>query len=99
VKSFFNEPDHFSFKDVLAIAFAGAFLFFSYKALTSKDALVLVQTLVPLIGIILGGYFVQESAAQWLNKSNNVQPSQPQQPQQPTPVVTRPEVERGERGV
>ena len=67
--SHFNNPWQFSFKGVLAIMFTGTFLYFCYRALINKDALALVQTMIPLIGIILGGYFVQEGAAMWLTRS------------------------------
>lgn len=71
--SFWSRPFELSFKDVLAIAFSGTFLFFAWKALSSRDALAVVQALVPLVGIILGGYFVQESAAIWLMRSQGIQ--------------------------
>jgi len=71
--SFWSRPFELSFKDVLATVFSGTFLFFSWKALSSRDALAVVQALVPLVGIILGGYFVQESAAIWLMRSQGVQ--------------------------
>ena len=67
--SFFNRLNSFSFKDLLAVVFSGSFLFFGYQALESTQALDLVQTLVPLIGVILGGYFVQEGAAMYFNRS------------------------------
>lgn len=70
--SFWSRPLEISFKDVLAIAFSGTFLYFCWKAMSSKDALAVVQTLIPLMGIILGGYFVQESATIWFNRSQNV---------------------------
>ncbi|MGB9825557.1 MAG: hypothetical protein ACPLRU_02680, partial [Desulfofundulus sp.] len=44
-----------------------------YRALGNRDALAVVQALVPLIGIILGGYFVQESAAMWFYRSQGMQ--------------------------
>lgn len=67
--SFWSRPLDLSFKDVLAITFSGTFLYFAWHAMSNKDALAVVQTLVPLVGIILGGYFVQESATIWLNRS------------------------------
>jgi ABC-type enterochelin transport system permease subunit len=67
--SFWSRPFELSFKDVLAIIFSGTFLFFAWKALGSRDALAVVQALVPLVGIILGGYFVQESATVWFQHS------------------------------
>jgi len=71
--SFWSRPFELSFKDVLATIFSSTFLFFSWKALGDHDALAVVQALVPLIGIILGGYFVQESAAIWLMRSQGMQ--------------------------
>lgn len=73
MKNFFSRPYEFSFKDLLAVGFSGTFLFFAWKALGSKDALAVVQTLIPLMGIILGGYFVQEASSIWLNRSQRVQ--------------------------
>jgi len=73
LKGFFSRPLEISFKDVLAIAFSGTFLYFCWKAIDSKDALAVVQVLVPLLGIILGGYFVQESAALWFQRSQGIQ--------------------------
>lgn len=75
MNSFYNRPDRFSFKDVLAIAFSGAFLWFCWKALKSEDALQLVKTLVPLIGIILGGYFGQEMASTWVSSRRPTTPT------------------------
>ncbi|TEB06362.1 hypothetical protein [Pelotomaculum propionicicum] len=72
----FNAPYSFSFKDVLAITFSGTFLFFCCKALSSKDALPVVQALVPLIGIILGGYFVSEAGAMWFGRSQGMMQQQ-----------------------
>ncbi len=67
--SFWSRPFELSFKDVLAIAFSSTFLYFCWHAMSSKDALAVVQTLIPLMGIILGGYFVQESATIWFQRS------------------------------
>jgi len=69
--SFWSRPLELSFKDVLAVAFSGTFLFFCWRATGNKDALAVVQTLVPLLGIILGGYFVQESATIWLSRTQS----------------------------
>jgi hypothetical protein len=69
MKDFFSRPLEFSFKDLLALGFSGTFLFFCWRALENESALAVVQTLVPLLGIILGGYFVQESATIWLNRT------------------------------
>lgn len=68
--SFFSRPDRFSFKDALAILFVSAFLFFCWRALNSRQALELVDALVSLVGIILGGYFVQEGASMYFNRHN-----------------------------
>lgn len=73
MKNFFSRPYEFSFKDLLAAAFCGVFLYFGWQALGNEQALAVVQALVPLIGIILGGYFVQESATIWFNRSQGVQ--------------------------
>lgn len=59
---FFNNPNEFSFKDGIAVAFILAFLFVTYKALTSKDALEVMKTLIAPIMTILAGYFSQEVA-------------------------------------
>lgn len=69
MKDFFSRPFEFSFKDLLAVGFSGTFLFFCWRALESESALAVVQTLVPLLGIILGGYFVQEASTIWFNRS------------------------------
>ncbi|WKV08212.1 hypothetical protein Q2T46_11805 [Thermoanaerobacterium sp. CMT5567-10] len=62
MKKFFNNPWEFSFKDVIAIVFTATFLFVTYKALTSKDALEVMKTLIAPIMTVLGGYFGQEVA-------------------------------------
>lgn len=61
-KKFFNSPYEFSFKDVIATIFTVTFLFVTYKALTSKDALEVMKTLIAPIMTVLGGYFGQEVA-------------------------------------
>lgn len=66
--NFFDRPYQFSFKDLLAIAFTAMFLFFCCRALNHTDALELVKTLIPLIAIILGGYFGQEMASAYFNR-------------------------------
>lgn len=73
MKNFFSRPYEFSFKDFLAAGFCGVFLYFGWQALSSEQALAVVQAFVPLIGIILGGYFVQESATIWLNRTQSTQ--------------------------
>lgn len=74
--SFWSRPFELSFKDVLAMVFSGTFLYFCWHAMSSKDALAVVQALIPLMGIILGGYFVQESATIWFQRSQRVQQAQ-----------------------
>ena len=73
MKDFFSRPFEFSFKDLLAISFSGTFLYLSWQALNNENALAVVQTLIPVISIILGGYFVQESATIWFNRSQQKQ--------------------------
>ena len=72
MKNFFSRPYEFSFKDLLAAGFCGIFLYFGWQALESEQALAVVQAFVPLIGVILGGYFVQESATIWFNRSQGI---------------------------
>jgi hypothetical protein len=79
VKSFFNSPYNFSFKDLIAAVFIGSFLYFCWKASDNSQALELVQSLVSLVGIILGGYFVQEGAAMYFQRSQNTDTTQRQQ--------------------
>lgn len=67
--NFFNCPWKFSFKDLMAAVFIGSFLYFCLKSLASNQALELVKSLVSLVGIILGGYFVQEGAAMYFQRS------------------------------
>jgi len=71
MKNFFNSPYTFSFKDMMAAVFIGSFLYFCWKAQSSKDALELVKSLVSLIGIILGGYFAQEAASMYFQQSQH----------------------------
>ena len=65
VRNFFSRSLEFSFKDLLAVVFTGFFLYYCNKALASEAAMDLVRTLVPLIVIILGGYFGQEAFELW----------------------------------
>lgn len=69
MKDFFSRPHDFSFKDLLAIVIIFPFLYYCHRALTSEQALELVKTLIPPIGIILGGYFVHESARVYFDRS------------------------------
>lgn len=77
LKRFWSRPEEFSFKDLLAASFCGVFLYFSYRALNNSQALELVKVLVPLIGVILGGYFFQESAAMCFYRSQGGQQQYP----------------------
>jgi hypothetical protein len=71
MKNFFSRPYEFSFKDMLAVAFCGMFFYACWRALGSPDALELVKTLIPLIMVILGGYFGQEMATAYFQGRNN----------------------------
>lgn len=62
MKKFFNNPNEFSFKDVIAVVFTATFLYVTYKSLTSSDALEVMKTLIAPIMTVLGGYFGQEVA-------------------------------------
>lgn len=73
MKGFFSRPFEFSFKDFLAICFSGTFLFITYKAIKSKDALEVMKTLIPIISIILGGYFGQEMVSAYFQSKNPYQ--------------------------
>lgn len=54
---------------MLAVMFSGTFLYFAWRALSNTQALAVVEALVPLIGIILGGYFAHEAAAVWFDRT------------------------------
>ncbi|EMT38007.1 hypothetical protein TthWC1_2490 [Thermoanaerobacter thermohydrosulfuricus WC1] len=75
MKNFFNAPYQFSFKDVLAIFFTGTFLFVTFKATKSKDALEVMKTLIPLISIVLGGYFGQEMVSAYFQSKSPYPPN------------------------
>ncbi len=60
---FYNCPDAFSFKDLLAILFTMGFFYACYRALSQTQALELVKSITYLIAIVLGGYFGQEITA------------------------------------
>jgi len=67
--SFFSKPQEFSFKDTLAIAFSGYFLYCANEAARgSLTAMDVIKTMVPLISIILAGYFGQEAIQLWQQK-------------------------------
>ncbi len=71
---FYNCPDSFSFKDLLAIFFTLGFFYACYKALTQPQALELVKAIAYLMAIILGGYFGHEITAAIIHekyKTNN----------------------------
>lgn len=71
--SFFNRWDDFSFKDVLAIAFSGYFLFCADKAAQgSISAMDVIKTMIPLVSIILAGYFGQEALEAWKQRKIDV---------------------------
>jgi len=71
--SFFNRWNDFSFKDVLAVAFSGAFLFYADKATQGNlSAMDVIKTMVPLVSIILAGYFGQEALEAWKQRKYDV---------------------------
>ncbi len=71
-KKFFSRSDEFSFKDLLAAAMVGFFVYFSIRALGDSQALELVRVWVTLIAIVLGGYFGQEIAGKFTeNREQN----------------------------
>ncbi|MDI3311395.1 MAG: hypothetical protein QJR05_08210 [Thermoanaerobacterium sp.] len=70
MKGFWSRPTEFSFKDLLAICFSGSFLFFCFWYLTDKEMLELVKTLIPVISVILGGYFGQEMVVAYMQGKN-----------------------------
>jgi len=73
MKSFWNRPLEFSFKDLLAICFTGSFLFFCFWYLIDKEMLELVKTLIPIISVILGGYFGQEMVVAYMQGRTSAQ--------------------------
>jgi len=73
MKGFFSRPHEFSFKDALAILIILPFIYYCYCALKSNQALELVKALIAPIGIILGGYFVQESAQVYFDRTQKPQ--------------------------
>ena len=76
--SFFDNPSKFSFKDTLAILFFGFFFYYAYEAIVSVQALELIKALIPLAGIILGGYFMAEGSSTianaWMYRSQGMSP-------------------------
>lgn len=71
MKNFFSRPYEFSFKDMLAVAFCGMFFYVAWRAIGNPDVLDLVKALIPLIMVILGGYFGQEMATAYFQRQNN----------------------------
>ncbi len=67
---FYNCPDRFSFKDLLAIFFTLGFFYACYRALFQPQALELVKSIAYLMGIILGGYFGHEITAAIINEKH-----------------------------
>ncbi|MEW6045017.1 MAG: hypothetical protein AB1609_00810 [Bacillota bacterium] len=59
----FHRLDGFSFKDLLAAIFVTAFL---VEVFRGNEAM--VDLMVPLVGIILGGYFATEGYSYWLER-------------------------------
>ncbi len=55
--------DEFSFKDLLAIVFTASFLTEVHRGHEG-----MVSVLVPLMGIVLGGYFASEGYSYWLQR-------------------------------
>lgn len=73
MKNFFNRPFEFSFKDFLAILFVATFLYATFRAIHIKQALEVVKTLIPIISIVLGGYFGQEMVTAYFQSRNPYQ--------------------------
>ncbi len=61
----FHKLDSFSFKDLLAAVFVAAFLVEVFRGHEQ-----MVSILVPLVSIILGGYFATEGFSYWLERRN-----------------------------
>lgn len=75
MKKFFSRPFEFSFKDLLAICFVTTFLYAVFKAIHNTEALEVVKTLVPIISIVLGGYFGQEMVVAYFQSRNTYPPN------------------------
>lgn len=87
METFWHRLEKFSFKDALAIVFCGFFLCFLAGGKLEEARIIL-----PLIGVILGAYFVSESASMWINRIP-VQTTQPAQQQSVVrPAQTRPPI-------
>lgn len=70
--SVFNNLHSFSFKDLLACAFSAPFLVTIILFMWKHDAsdLDLIKTLIPVIIVVLGGYFGQEVASSYFTRGN-----------------------------
>lgn len=70
--SMFNNPWAISFKDVLALVFSVPFLVTILLFMWKHDAsdLDLIKTLIPVIIVVLGGYFGQEVASSYFTRGN-----------------------------
>jgi hypothetical protein len=73
-QGFFSSPFDFSFKDLIAAVFVGAFLYITYRALSDKQALEVMKSWVSLIMVVLTGYFGQEAVSAYF-MSKNPQPN------------------------
>jgi len=89
MKGFFSRPYEFSFKDVLAIAFSGYFLFCANRAAAGNlSAMEVVKIMIPLVSIILAGYFGQEALEAWKQRKYDLGINE--QVEQ-TPHISKPE--------
>jgi hypothetical protein len=66
---FFNRADRFSFKDAIALVFVGLYGYTAIRAMSDPYPLEILKVMTAPVGIILGGYFVQESASYWMRRS------------------------------
>lgn len=69
-KGFFNRPNEFSFKDLIAATFVAAFLYISWRALSDPQALEVMKSWISLIMVILTGYFGQEAVSAYFVSKN-----------------------------
>ena len=74
MRPFFNNPINFSFKDALALCMCGPFIvaIVIYMVKPSADYLTLISTLIPIVVIVLGGYFGQEVATSYFTKGQMI---------------------------
>ena len=70
--SIFNNPHNFSFKDFLACAFSAPFLvtILLFMLHHNTSDLDLLKTLIPVIIVVLGGYFGQEVASSYFMRGS-----------------------------